>query len=127
MRTTELTPNIVDTRQSIERTEESAITGEVAAHLIDLATHSSKTKVIQWIIKLSNIAKEEPAAFWILINIWSGDLHELTRSYAEQGKRDSRSKQACQQEMERALRVIHRLYPEVAKAIQDMRCITAKW
>lgn len=127
MRTTEIRPNMADKPTTVERGEEAAITGEIAARLVEMADVSSKAKVVQWVQKLALIAKEEPAAFWVVIRVWSGDLHELTRSYSEQGAQDSRSKQACQQEMERVLRALDDTYPEVAAYVKDVRCISAKW
>jgi hypothetical protein len=127
MRTTELRPNMADNSKEMERGELAAITGEIAVRLIEMAEVSNPQKVMQWVQKLSAVSKADHKAFWMLIRIWSGDMSELTMSYSQQGAKETRSKQACQQEMERILRVLDETYPGAAESIKELRCVTAKW
>lgn len=86
------------------------------------------TKAALFIVRLGNIFNKEPRAFWIVVRLFSGDLAELTRSYSEMARtKDRKSKQAVQQEWEKALSSIVRHFPELTEAIEQLRHIRAEW
>lgn len=125
MKTVPLNPNLADTSHAIERSEEAAICGEIARHLLDLRESTSAHRALAFISKLYAISSVEPAAFWLVVRIMSGDMSELTRSYSELGKQRGCSKQGAQQLDERVLRALHGHFPEIERAIVEMRGIRA--
>jgi hypothetical protein len=110
----------------VERSEESAIESEIAVRLVELAEHTSPSRAAMFLSKLYALHSAEPAAFWFVVRILSGDLTEVTRSYSEQGALHATSKQAQQQAAERVISVITHHYPEAAQAIIQIRGITAR-
>lgn len=123
----QLDPRIASEYHETERSEEAAIAGEIARHVLEWREHTSGSRAIGFITKLSALHHIEPAAVWVVLRLLTGDLSEVTRSYADLGAEGSRSKQACQQEQERVLRAIERHYPELSAAIVQLRHITAKY
>jgi hypothetical protein len=75
-----------------------------------------------WIMSLATIASDDESteAVWLYLRISTGDLGELTASYSELGKKRNRTKQAQQQETERAMRVIARHKPQLAKHLGEL-------
>jgi hypothetical protein len=64
---------------------------------------------------------ESTEALWLYLRLSTGDLSQVTTSFSELGKKRRRSKQAEQQETERALKVITRHFPELAGAINELK------
>jgi hypothetical protein len=60
---------------------------------------------------------------WLYLRLSTGDLGQITTSFTELGRKRNRTKQAEQQETERALAVIARHFPELAGAINDLKKI----
>lgn len=59
-------------------------------------------------------------ALWLYVRISTGDLGQLTASYSELGRQRNRTKQAQQQETERAMRVIAKHKPQLAKHMSEL-------
>lgn len=108
-----------------ERSQEAAIVGEIARHLLELRETYSASKTSQLIHKFAAIHAVEPAALWVVLRLLTGDLNEITRSYADIGKENHRTKQAIQQELERVISALELHWPHLAKAIIQLRNITA--
>lgn len=126
MQTVPLSPKLSDVPHPIERGEEAAIAGEIARHLLDYREATSASRCASFLQKLVAIHTVEPAALWVVLRLLSGDMGEITRSYADIGKENGRAKQAVQQELERVLVALQAHYPQAAAAIIQLRCITAK-
>lgn len=109
-----------------ERSEEAAIVGEIARHLLELREHVSAKRSAGLIGKLHAIHKAENDALWFVLRLLTGDLSEITRSYTDIGKENHRSKQAVQQSLERAIIALELHWPEVAKTVIQLRNITAQ-
>lgn len=122
-----LNPSLPSREPQTERTEEAAIVGEIARHLLDMRETTSATRVVQFVSKLNALVQVEPEAFWLVVRIMSGDLSEVTRSYSEIGRSQGMSKQAAQQRQERVLRALHAHYPEVERALVSMLACTADY
>jgi hypothetical protein len=128
MRTTELTPNIPDKPTHQERTPGAAIVGEMAERMIEAGDVLGREKAGLLIVRIGQIWIDDPRAMWLVLSLLTGNLSEITRSYTQQGKTgDRRSKQAVQQELEVLLASIQKRFPELAKAIADLRCVKAEW
>lgn len=125
MKTVPLNPNLADTSHAIERSEEAAICGEIARHLLDLRESTSAHRASCFVAKLSALHEADQDAFWFVLRILSGDMSELTKSFSELGKAHGTSKQAQQQRVERSLRAIHLHFPHIERALVEMRGITA--
>lgn len=108
-----------------ERSTEAAIVGELARHFLELRENQSASKASQLLHKLAAIHSVEPAALWVVLRLLTGDLNEITRSYADIGKENHRTKQGVQQELERVLAAIELHWPQLATAIIQLRNITA--
>ena len=82
----------------------------------------SRREVHSWLCRLATIGGDADSseALWLYLRISSGDLSQLTASFSELGAVRHRTKQAEQQEMERAVAVIQRHFPERAAALQSL-------
>lgn len=127
MRTVPLSDNLPDDKmQADNRSEEASIHAEIAERILELKELVGFKRAYGFFEKLRVIFETDHAAYWICLRIMTGDLSQINLSYSEQGKRDARSKQAAQQELERAIVAIRGVYPEVANAIVDIRRVSAK-
>ena len=126
MHTQQLSAHQTEPPHEIERGDRAAIAGEIAERLLEFRELSSPSYTGAFIQKLATIYTIEPAALWLVLKLLSGDMTQLTISYADSGKQNGRSKQAVQQETERILIVLKAHYPQAAEAIIQLRHITAK-
>lgn len=126
MQTVPLSPKLSDAAHEIERTEEAAIVGEIAVHIIEYRDKTSASRAVSLIQKLYAIQSLNKDAFWIVLHLLTGDLAAITDSYSEQAAREALDKQAIQQRMERALKVLELHYPDLCATIIQLRHITAK-
>lgn len=127
MHTQVLTPNTQErTTHAIERSEEAAIAGEIARRFIELREASSAHRATMLISKMHALSQVHPEALWLVMSLLTGDLSEVTRSYADMGKEHCRSKQGEEQSRARALEAINRHFPQLAKAVIDLRHITSQ-
>ena len=126
MRTVPLSDNLADDSQHGDnRSAEASIHAEIAERILELRELVGWKRTYGFFNKLRVIFETDHAAYWICLRIMTGDLSEINMSYSEQGKRDARSKQAAQQEIERAIMAIRPIYPEVADAIVQIRRVSA--
>ena len=121
MQTVPLSPKLADLPHPIERTEEAAIAGQIAVLLLEYRDAISAARSAAFLQKLAAIGNACPPALWVVLRLLSGDLAEITRSYSDIGKENSRSKQAAAQEMNRVLVVLNIHYPELAQALEHYR------
>ncbi len=126
MHTQQLTVNQQDRSHEVERSEEAAIAGEIARRLLDMRDCSGAHRATALISKLHALSIINPAAFWLVISLMTGDLSEITRSYQDIGKEQGRKKQAVQQEIERVLSALRTHFPKLAIALIELRHITAE-
>lgn len=78
--------------------------------------------------RLGAICTDDPRAFWLVTRLLTGDLDAITLSYTVMAKDgDNRSKQSVQQEIEVLLAKIQKRLPELAVAIERLRCVKAEW
>jgi predicted component of type VI protein secretion system len=126
MHTQILTVNTQDRPHEVERSEEAAIAGEIARRFIELREASSAHRATMLISKMHALSQVHPEALWLVMSLLTGDLTEITRSYADMGKAHAKSKQAVEQERSRALEGIQRHFPGLAKAVIDLRHITSQ-
>lgn len=127
MRPVPLNDNLADrSTQGGGRTEEAAIHAEIAERMLELREIVGPLRASGFFEKMVAIWHVEPAAFWVVTRLLTGDLSQVTMSYTQIGKQDSRSKQATQQELERVIIAIRRHYPQLADAIVQIRNVSAK-
>lgn len=109
---------------TLTRSHAAAITGEIAERLLELGEVQGEARTQKWLLRLATLFGSEcPRAGWVYLRIQTGDLGELTASHSEHGEQMARSKQAEHKETDEALRVITRHYPELGKAINELRHI----
>lgn len=102
------------------------LVAEVCARLVEMweLNHARTFKWLRRVLAISQLQGEvgygEPALYWYLL-LQSGDYAAITDSLTAMGARNNRTKQAVQQEMERATDDLVRLYPELAKAMHELR------
>ncbi len=125
MHTQALTANTQEQAHQLERSEEAAIVGEIARRLIEMKEATSATRAAMLIRRLNALLQVQPEAFWLVVALLTGDLTEVTRSYADMGKQHGKSRQAIEQERSRALDGIARHFPPLAKAVIELRHITS--
>lgn len=109
-----------------ERDPEAAIVGEIAVRLLEIAEVAGPTRATGLIQKLSALSLVSSEGFWATVRLMTGDLSELTTSYAELGKINGRSKQGEQQARLRALNAIKQHFPLIAAALVELRQTTAE-
>lgn len=126
MKTQILLPNQREPGREIERSEKAAIAAEIARRLLDMREASSGTYTKSFIAKLHVLSNaNERETLWFALSLLTGDLSELTRSYKDVAKQHALDKQAVQQQLERVIADIRRYYPEFAKAVVQLRHMTA--
>lgn len=126
MHTQLLTVNQQDRPHEVERSEEAAIAGEIARRFLDLKEATSAHRAAMLISKMHALSLIHPEALWIVMALLTGDLSEITRSYEEMGRDHGKSKQAVEQERSRAMIAINRHFPDLAKALIQLRHITSQ-
>lgn len=126
MHTQILTVNTQERSHELERSTEAAIAGEIASRFIELKELSSAYRATMLISKMHALAQIHPEALWVVMSLLTGDLTQITRSYSDMGKDHARSKQGEEQARSRALDAIHRHFPELAKAVIELRHITSE-
>lgn len=126
MHTQQLTVNQQDSRGDVERSEEASIWGEIARRLLDAKEATSAHRASVMLSKLHALSLIHPEALWMVVSLLTGDLSEITKSYTEMGKEHARSKQGEEQARARALLGIQKHFPHLAKAIIELRHITAE-
>lgn len=125
MKTCQLSPNLA-AREVVpaERSEEALIIGEICERITELAEMSSSTRArtAKWLMRVAALFadRESTDAGWLYLRLSTGDLSQLTSSFSEMGGARHRTKQAEQQEQERALKVIARHFPELQSAIVEL-------
>lgn len=112
--------------QAADRDQEAAIVGEIAVRLLEISEVAGPTRATGLIQKLSALSLVSSEGFWATVRLLTGDLTELTASYAELGKENGRSKQAELQARQRALAAMGQHFPALAAAVIDLRQTTAK-
>ena len=105
-----------------ERSERAGIVGEICERLQEWSELDSRSRVHSWLCRLATLGgdAESTEALWMYLRISTGDLSQVSASFSELGATHHRSKQAEQQETERALRVIQRHFPELAHELQEL-------
>jgi hypothetical protein len=123
VKTFPLSPSVsADGRGVSDRSDRAAIMGEICERLVEWSEMRSRREVHSWLCRLATIGGDADSseALWLYLRISSGDLSQLTASFSELGAVRHRTKQAEQQEMERAVAVIQRHFPELAAALQSL-------
>ena len=103
--------------------ESAQLHAEIAERLLEWSEKKTRGHVARWLLRVTDLVRdaESSEAFWLYLRLSTGDLSQLTSSFSEQGEGRSRSKQAQHQEQARALRVIARHFPEVARQIDALQ------
>jgi len=127
MHTQILTVNQQDRSHEVERSEEAAIVGELARHFLDLKEATSAHRAATLISKLHALSLCHPEAIWLVLSLLTGDLTEITKSYADMGKEHARTKQGEEQARARAIEAIRRHFPKLAIAVIELRHITSQF
>lgn len=125
MHTQQLSVNQQEPPHEIERSEEACVWAEICVRLIEHSERTSihRTKAI--IRKLYCLTQMDRECFMVFLNLMTGDLTALTRSYEEEAKKHALDKQAVQQRIERVIASLTLHFPEVARAVVELRHITA--
>ena len=106
----------------MQRSEEAVLMGEIAERLCEWAELRGRDRPARWLMRVSALAADRDSllAWQTYMRLASGDRHQLTASFSEMGAARAASKQAEQQEQERALLVIKRHFPELGAAIDEL-------
>lgn len=126
MHTQILTVNTQDRSHEIERSEEAAIAGEIARRFIEMREATSGVRAIRMINRLHTLSQIHTEAVWIVLHLLTGDMSEITKSYAEMGREHGKTKQGVEQDRSRALEAIERHWPELAQVVIELRHITSE-
>lgn len=123
MKTIPLTPNMDFAQPELTRSAEAVLVGEICERFVEWSEDCGRRRVHSWLSRVATLAcdPESTEAVWLFLRLSTGDLSELTASFSELGADHHRSKQAQQQETERAMRVILRHFPELAKQIDLLK------
>lgn len=105
-----------------DRSERATLVGEISERLIEWRQIDGPKRVHSWLSRLATLGgdAESKDALWLYLRMSTGDLSQLTASFTELGAQSHCTKQAKQQEHERALRVIARHFPELARELQQL-------
>lgn len=103
-------------------TEFAHIIAEVSERMVE-AMEIDPERTFCWLRRITAVLelREGQAALYWYFMLQTGDYAALTQSMSVIGKRSSRSKQAVQQELERATEDLVRLFPAMAEAIHELR------
>ena len=126
MHTQQLTTNTQDVSHEVERSEEAALVAEIASRFMELKQVTSAHRASTLISKMHALSLVHPEALWLVMSLLTGDLSEVTRSYSDMGKEHARTKQAEEQSRARALDGINQHFPQLAKAVIELRHITSQ-
>lgn len=102
--------------------EFARLVGEICERLVELRELDSD-KANRWLSRICAIRTlphGDACLAWYL-HMQTGDMAALTVSMRDVGGRHCRSKQAVQQELERASSEISSAFPEMAAAIHELR------
>ena len=112
-------PFVADTAfQQHELDPEAAIVGEIAVRFIELRELTGCDRPVSLLRHL--IAVRGHRCFWTLIEMMTGNLDSLVRSYAERGAESGTTKQNAQQNLARALGRMAKVTPGTAQAIREL-------
>lgn len=105
-----------------DRSLRATLVGEISERLLEWAESRTRKEVHSWLCRLATIGgdKDSTEALWLYLRVSTGDLAQLSASFTDLGAVHHRSKQAEQQEMERAIHVIGRHFPELATQLQAL-------
>lgn len=95
------------------------LAAEIAARLVEWAEIASQSAVSDWLKRLALIHRADPPALWLYLAWQTGDSARIAASFEEQGDRDAKSRQAVQQQAERAFAALKRVAPELAQAMRE--------
>lgn len=119
----QLSPQMADTSHAVERSEEAAAFSEIAARMVEMEETGHAHTARLWWQKVAGLFSDPrcPRAGWVYLRLASGDLGQVTTSFAERGKKMARSRQAEQQELERAFEVIrdYEIDPRLSEALTE--------
>jgi hypothetical protein len=124
----QLSPNLrVEPAEPTERSEEAAIQSEIFRAFGDLRRDVGRARAGHALQKMYALYQASPTAFWLVQRVMEGDLSLFSTSYAQLGAEECKSKQAVQQETERAMAILHRHYPKAAAVIVSLFGMTAEF
>jgi hypothetical protein len=126
MHTQQLSANQQDTTHEVEQGPVSDLACGICERLIEWRERESAHRATTFISKLHALSLVNPAAFWLVCSLMTGDLSQTTKSYEEIGEQGARSKQSVQQETERVIAALQMHFPQLAKALVELRHITAE-
>lgn len=106
----------------VQRSKRAELMGEICERLIEWAELENRETVHRWLTRIATLGgdPESQDAIWLYLRIGTGDLSQLTASFTELGSQRKKTKQAQQQEDERARLVIARHFPELHRALADL-------
>ena len=99
-------------------TQFAQIIAEVSERMVE-AMETDPERAFCWLRRITAVLelRDGQAALYWYFMLQTGDYAALTQSMSAIGKRSSRTKQAVQQELERATEDLVRLFPAMAEAI----------
>ena len=126
---------IDDHFQAAERDPEASIVAELAVRLLELKELTNCDRPVEFLRLL--IAIDDADSFkcgpnkkrvpvrghkvlWVLLDLMSGDLSALTRTYKERGQADGTTKQNAQQVLQKCLQRVELANAPVAAAIRQL-------
>ncbi len=125
MHTQELTANTQEQIRELDRSKEAAILAEIAVRLVEHSELTSIWRTKAFLRKLYCLTQLDRECVMVFLHIMTGDLSAIVRSYEEEAKQRGLDKQAIQQQVERVIASLLKHFPELAKALVQLRHITA--
>ena len=99
--------------------DSAALAAEICARLIEWGEGASRGRVTDWLNRLCDLYKADPAAMWLYIAWQTGDSVRIAESFEERGERVALDKQGVHQATAKAFAAIKRVSPELAKAMRE--------
>lgn len=97
--------------------EETKLVSEIASRVLELQ-ETNPTKCSQFLDRLTKLQQQTETGFILVLQILSGSRAEL-ESYSKQSIKAGKSKQYIHAQRRRDIAKIQKIFPEIAKVIQD--------
>lgn len=96
------------------------IMAEIAERLIELGNTIDRDRVSAWLVTMANLHRAHHSALWLYLAYQTGDAQMIGRSYDDHSSIGGRSRQASQQEAERAFAAIEMVDRDTATVMRQL-------
>jgi hypothetical protein len=99
--------------------DSAAIAAEICARLLEWGEGASRGRVTDWLHRLCDLYRADPAALWLYVAWQTGNPVLIAESFEERGAKVALDKQGVHQATTKAFAAIRRVAPELAKAMRE--------